>query len=142
LKYGKAFKRRGVPMNRAALFNTVPTEDHLALFDAGKTDYQEVVRLLDFTKREVARASNLPLRSIRYGQKMPKELEERLSEWAIALAIVAQFFKDAHKTILWFRTPNPLLGNIPPREMIRVGRFNKLARFISNALSENDLDAA
>jgi len=93
---------------------------------------------LDFSKKDVARASNVSRMSVRYDQKMPRELEERVGEWALALALVAQYFKDEQKTILWFKTPNPLLGNITPRDMIRVGRFKKLYRFIQNALNENE----
>jgi uncharacterized protein (DUF2384 family) len=125
-------------MNGTALFDTVPREDYLGLFPSGETDYERAVGLLGFKKKDVARASNVPLQSIRYDRKMPKELEDRVSEWAVTLALVAQFFQDGPKTILWFKTPNPLLGNIAPREMIRVGRFNKLHRFIVNALTENE----
>lgn len=125
-----------------ALFDTVPKEDYLSLFRKGATDYRKVVKLLDFTKKDVAKASNVPTISVRYDQKMPRELEERLREWAVALALVAQYFRDEYKTVLWFKTPNPLLGNIAPREMIRVGRFRKLHRFIMNALLENELPAA
>jgi hypothetical protein len=39
---------------------------------------------------------------------------------------------------LWFKTPNPLLGDIAPRDMIRIGRFKKLRQFILQALSENE----
>lgn len=122
----------------STVFNTVPKEDYLSLFSGGRTDYQKVVRLLDFNKREVAKASRVSLHSVRYDQKIPKELEERLNEWATALATVAQHFKDTQKTVLWFKIPNPLLGNVAPREMLRVGRFKKLQRFILNALSENE----
>jgi hypothetical protein len=38
---------------------------------------------------------------------------------------------------LWFQTKNPLLGNISPRDMIRYGRYEKLRRFIMNALEDN-----
>ncbi len=104
-----------------------------------RTDYQKVVRLLDFKKNDVARASNISVHSIRYDPpRMPKELEERLNEWAVALSLVAQFFQDEQKTVLWFKTPNPLLGDMTPRDMIRIGRFRKLRRFIQNALSENE----
>ena len=120
------------------LFNTVPKEDRLALFPSGHTDYQKVVRLLNFSKSEVAKASNIPSISVRYDRKIPRELAERLQEWAIVLNRVAQYFQDEHKTLLWFKTPNPLLGNITPRDMIRVGRFRKLQRFIQNALDENE----
>ena len=127
-----------IPLSSATLFDTVPTEDHLSLFTSGRTDYQKVIRLLDFNKKDVAKASNVSWMSVRYDQKMPKELEDRVQEWAVALALVAQYFKNEQKTVLWFKTPNPLLGNITPRDMIRVGRFKKLHRFISNALGENE----
>jgi hypothetical protein len=96
------------------------------------------VGVLGFRKEDVAKASNVPVQSVRYDRKMPKALEDRVREWTVALALVAQYFKDGQKTILWFKTPNPLLGNIAPREMIRIGRFNKLHRFIINALAENE----
>jgi hypothetical protein len=129
-------------MNSKGLFDTVPKEDIMALYTAGRPDYQKVVTLLDFKKSDVAKASNVAVESIRFDQKMPKDLQDRITEWATALNIVGQYFKDPQKTVLWFKVPNPLLGNIAPREMIRVGRFNKLFRFILNALSENDREAA
>lgn len=128
-------------MNGTTLFRTVPKEDYLALFPGEITDYQRVVKLLDFKKRDVARAANVSVQSVRYDQKMPRELEDRVREWAVALAKVAEYFKDQQKTLLWFKTPNPLLGNIAPREMIRIGRFKKLYRFIMNALGENERPA-
>jgi len=133
-----------MPMNGPALFNTVPRKDHLSLFKSGtgRPDYQKVVKLLDFKKKDVARAFHLPVQSVRYDQKIPKELAERITEWAIALATVADYFQDSQKTMLWFRTANPLLGNVAPREMLRFGRFKKLHRFILNALGENERDAA
>ncbi len=129
-------------MNGAALFDTVPQGDYLGLFGAGKTDYKKVIRILNFNKKDVARASDVPVQSVQYNQRMPKELKERVEEWATVLATVAQYFKDAQKTVLWFSVTNPLLGNIAPREMIRLGRFNKLQRFILNALNENKRHAA
>lgn len=131
-------------MSATALFDTVPEQDYLALFDSGtaRPDYQKVVKLLEFKKKDVARATNVRVALVRYDQKIPKELAERITEWAVVLAKVADYFQDSQKTILWFRTPNPLLGNVAPREMLRVGRFKKLHRFIMNALSENKRDAA
>ena len=75
--------------------------------------------------------------SVRYDQKMPEELRERLIEWATAINLVANFFGSGEKAILWFQTANPLLGNMTPRDMIRVGRFKKLLKFIQTALEEN-----
>jgi len=126
-------------MSGLALFETVPKEDYLTLFPSGDTDYEKVVDLLDFRKKDVARASNVALHSVRYDPpKMPRELRDRIQEWAITLNLVAQFFRDEQKTVLWFKTPNPLLGDIAPRDMIRIGRFKKLRQFILQALSENE----
>jgi uncharacterized protein (DUF2384 family) len=126
-------------MTGTALFGTVPQQDYLTLYPSGHTDYQRVVDLLDFKKKDVARASNVALHSVRYDPaKMPKELEDRIEEWAVALNLVAQFFRDEVKTVLWFKTPNPLLGDIAPRDMIKIGRFKKLRQFILQALSENE----
>jgi uncharacterized protein (DUF2384 family) len=125
-------------MSGIGLFGTVPKEDYLSLFPSGDPDYEKVVSLLDFRKKDVARASNVSLQSVRYDPpKMPKELQDRIQEWAIALNLVAQFFRDEQKTVLWFKTPNPLLGDIAPRDMIIIGRFKKLRQFILQALSEN-----
>lgn len=127
-------------MSGLALFETVPKEDYLSLFSSGGTDYERVVDLLDFRKKDVARASNVALHSVRYDPpKMPKELQDRIQEWAVALNLVAQFFRDEQKTVLWFKTSNPLLGDIAPRDMIKIGRFKKLRQFILQALSENEM---
>ena len=126
-------------MSELALFETIPKEDYLSLFPSGGTDYEKVIDLLDFRKKDVARALNVSLHSVRYDPpKMPKELQDRIQEWAIALSLVAQFFKDEQKTVLWFKTPNPLLGDVAPRDMIKIGRFKKLRHFILQALSENE----
>ena len=129
-------------MNSESLFSTVPKDDALSLFHGGKADFEKVVNVLEFKKKDVAKASNVSVDSVRYDDKMPKELYDRMTEWATAIALVGQYFKDLDKTVLWFKVPNPLLGNIPPREMIRVGRFHKLLRFIQNALNENQRQAA
>jgi hypothetical protein len=68
---------------------------------------------------------------------MPVALEEHAHEWALALNHVASFFNDTEKTLLWFRTPNPLLGGCSPRDMIVCGRAHKLIEFIRQALAEN-----
>jgi len=122
-----------------ALFDNIPKKDYLGLFPEDGTDFQRVVKLLDFGKNDVARASNISVQAVRYDPpRMPKELQERIIEWGVALNLVAQFFKDERKTVLWFRTPNPLLGDVSPRDMIKIGRFRKLRRFIQNALAENE----
>ncbi len=119
------------------LFGNVPT-DYLAFMHGQNIDYPKVVKFLDFEKKEVAQAANVPVASVRYDEKMTKELGERIAEWGTLVNIVAQYFQgDINKTTLWFSIPNPLLGNIKPRDMIRFGRYRKLYKFIWNATEEN-----
>ena len=122
-----------------ALFRTVPNYDYCHFFnDGGEPDSRKVLDFLKYKKQDVAAATDIPIKSVRYDNKMPSELRERLIEWATAINLVVGFFdKDMQKTILWFGMPNPLLGGISPRDMIRIGRFKKLLKFIQTALEEN-----
>ena len=121
-----------------ALYSTVARKDYLGLMDQGETRCEKVVKLLGFGNREVAQATGLPLSSIRLDAKVPHEVAERIKEWGVVLNLVAQFFEgDVEKTTLWFTMPNPLLGDVPPRDMLRVGRFRRLYRFILEAQAEN-----
>lgn len=127
-------------LQQPALFRTVPAKDYLHLFHSnGSPKGEKVVELLKYKKSDVSVAANVPVASVRYEpNKMPAELKERLTEWATALNLVAGFFHDdSQKTVLWFCMPNPLLGGMSPRDMIRVGRFKKLLNFIQSALEEN-----
>lgn len=119
------------------LFNTVPHKDYMHLFSANEVRGGEVAKFLNYKKEDISVATKVPVSSIRYDFKMPNELKERLMEWAVAINLVAEFFNDREKTILWFSTPNPLLGDISPRNMIKIGRFHKLLKFIQTALNEN-----
>lgn len=117
----------------SVVFDTVP-RDHLSVYK----DYSKIISLLHFEKKDVSQAAHVPMASVRYDEKMPKPLEEHLGQWAVLLNLVAEYFKgDPQKTALWFTVPNPLLGNIKPRDMIRFGRYQKLQKFIWNALQEN-----
>lgn len=122
---------------QSALFRSVPQKDFFHLLPHGQPDGKKIVDLLRYKKEDVSTAANIPLPSVRYDQKMSEELRERLIEWAMAINLVADFFGDGEKAILWFQTPNPLLGSMTPRDMIRVGRFKKLLKFIQTALEEN-----
>ena len=121
----------------SALFKSIPEKDFFRLLPHGSPDGKKIVDLLRYKKEDVSTAANIPMPSIRYDQKMPEELRERLIEWAIAINLVANFFGDGDKATLWFQTANPLLGNMTPRDMIRIGRFKKLLKFIQTALEEN-----
>lgn len=121
-----------------AFFGTVARKDYLDLSDQGVTRYEKIAALLSFKDRDVAHATGVPVSSVRLdSHKIPAEVADRLREWAQALNLVAHFFNgDAQKTILWFTIPNPLLGGITPRDMIRIGRFQRLYQFIMDALAD------
>lgn len=123
-----------MPTLTADIFSTVPKEDYLSF----KDEPNRIVDFLEFKKEDIAKATGVPLNSVRYDEKMPSELRERFREWATLFNLVAEHFKgDGKKTTLWFTTLNPLLGNVTPRDMIRFGRYKKLFKFVVNAMAEN-----
>lgn len=119
------------------IFNTVPTHDYLGFLKEDNSS-KKVVDFLGLTKDEVAKATRLPKASIRYDDRMPSELVQRLQEIGVICELVAEYFKgDPRKTALWFQMSNPSLGNMSPRDMIRFGRYQKLVKFVQNALAGN-----
>lgn len=126
-------------MSQAAqLFQTVPRYDALGFWTEDALNARKVVDFLGFDKREVAKVSGVAPASVRFDQKIPREVRERLEEVANVIGLVAQFFDgDTSKTALWFKTRNPLLGQISPRDMIRFGRYDRLLRFVLDALAED-----
>ena len=120
-----------------SLFTSVPEKDYFHFFDKGEPNGKKIVDFLQYKKEDVSVAANVPIQSVRYDEKMSSELRERLVEWATAINLVEGYFNKTEKTMLWFQVPNPLLGGIAPRDMIRVGRFKKLLKFIQTALDEN-----
>jgi hypothetical protein len=124
----------------AQLFNTIPDNDICGLYEKGGINFRKVIDTINFKNEDVAIATNLPQKSMRFDSKMSNELKKRLTEWAIAINLVATYFKDASKTNIWFQVPNPLFGGITPRDMIRLGRFKKLMKYIQSALDENKRD--
>src|SRR5579862_4252628 len=121
-----------------ALFRTVHDKDHLGFWADQTLKAAEVANFLGLKKADVAKVSGVSPASVRFDQKIPKEVLERLMEIANVCELVAQYFGgDVVKTGLWLKTANPLLGNVSPRDMIRFGRYDKLRRFVMEALDEN-----
>lgn len=113
-------------------------KDHFKFFQGNALkNGAQIPKLLSMKKQEVANIVNLPLNSIRYDEKMPKKLQDKLIEWATIINLTAGYFKNSDKTVLWLKTPNDLLGDLSPQDMIRYGRSHKLLTFIRNALAGN-----
>jgi len=119
-----------------SLFTTVSQRDSLAFWRGNALDYQKVRDFAGLDTRDVARLTGVAKSSVRYDDKAPREVREHLENIANICNLVYQFFEDDVKTKLWLQTPNPMLGNVSPRDMIRFGRFSKLLRFVTQAMEE------
>jgi len=125
-----------------SLFASVAGRDCLGFWSGSTLKSRAVVDFLDFRKSDVATAAGVAVSSVRFDHKMPKEVSDRLGDIANLCALVAEFFGgDVAKTALWFRTRNPLLAGMAPRDMIRLGRLEKLRKFVMNALSDAEREA-
>jgi len=51
--------------------------------------------------------------------------------------ILTFFHGDMKQTLIWFATPNPMLGKISPVDMLALGREEKLISAIKSALEGN-----
>ncbi len=122
-----------------SLFRTVARQDPLGFWASEGFDSRKVTEFLSLSKPDIAKLSGVSISSVRFDQKIPKEVTERLLEIANICSLVAEHFGgNPQKTAMWFTTPNPLLGNISPRDMIRFGRYSRLRRFVIDALQSND----
>ncbi len=109
----------------------MPSSDPLRFWPKQKTDFERVRKFLDLNTDELSKLSGLRKQSIRLDSRIPAVLKDRLEQIAIICSLVAEHFDgDSHKTVLWFKTPNPMLGYVKPRDMIRLGRYKKLLTFI------------
>jgi hypothetical protein len=71
------------------------------------------------------------------GERKPAPLAGDAELTVLCEQVVGFFEGDVAKTALWFRLPNPMLGDISPRDMIRFGRYEKVQQFVLDALNEN-----
>lgn len=121
------------------LFDTVHRSDPLKFWaDHGDLDYERVRDVVGLSNGDLSRVAHVAKSSVRFDDRIPPELKDRMEQIANCCLKVAEYFQgDARKVSLWFKAPNPMLGNISPRDMIRYGRFAKLQRFVLGALSDN-----
>lgn len=121
-------------MNNSTLFKTV-SNDYIGFQTDGGV--KKVVNFLNLHNKDVLKATGqIKTKTIRYDERIPHELKERLEEIGNLINVTAEYFQgDLKKTTLWFNTKNPLLGDMSPKEMIAYGRYEKLRKFILNAIS-------
>lgn len=129
--------------NSQALFDNIHRTDPLQFWADHGTNYQTIANFLEFNKKELSKIGGISETSVRLDKRMPKVLKERLEQIGNICSLVAEYFEgDPEKTVLWFNSPNPTLGMISPRDMIRYGRYKKLTSFIVEARKSNQANAA
>lgn len=119
------------------LFDNVYKNDSLEFWadHGGSLDYERVRDVVGLSNNDLSRVAQVAKASVRFDERMPPVLKERMEQIANCCLLVAEHFKgDPQKVSLWFKAPNPMLGNVSPRDMIRYGGFAKLQRFVSGAL--------
>ena len=127
----------GGPEIRASS-TAVADRDCLGFCADRRLNARRVVEFLALDRRDVAKLAGISLASVRFDQTIPSEVLDRLQEIANTCGLVAEYFGgDASKTALWFRTENPLLVNVSPRDMVRYGRHERLRGFVMSALEDN-----
>jgi hypothetical protein len=121
-------------MNNQSLFNNVPEGDPLNFWANHGLDYDRLTEFLDLDKSAWSKVAGVSKSSVRFDERIPRDLKDRMEQIAVICSLVAEYFGgDVQKTALWFRTINPMLGDISPRDMIRLGRYMKLQKFINSA---------
>ncbi len=122
---------------KIGLFDSVP-QDYMGFGYGDSFKPKAIPELLKLNKQDVSRIASVSVKSVRYDDNIPEAVIDRFEEIAHTINMVAARFNgDINKTIAWFRTQNPLLGDVSPRDMIRLGRYERLRKFIINAMTED-----
>jgi len=117
-----------------SIVSHIATGDLLHFYRDGHPDYKRVADFVKLNKADLGRIAGVAKSSVRFDSHIPEPVAERLREIANIANLVAEFFEgDAQKVGLWFEIANPLFGNVSPRDMIRMGRYQKLLRYVLEA---------
>ena len=112
----------------------IAREDLLDLYPQGRPDYKRIADFAKLSKADLGKLAGVAKSSVRFDANIPEPVAERLREIANIANLIAEFFAgDAQKVGLWFELPNPVLGNVSPRQMIRIGRYKRLLNFVMDA---------
>ena len=124
-------------MVTSQLFSSIPKSDPLN-FGIGK-DFKpiKVKDFLQLNKEQISHLAAVKVSSVRFDDTTPTAVREQLEAISVTCNMVAEAFDgDVEKTALWFRTKNPMLGDVSPRDMIRLRRFDRLRKFIVGAMAD------
>lgn len=115
----------------------IPSQDFLEFGFGALFQPERVVDWLGLENQDITRATKIPLSSLWCGGSLSTQARDRLEEIAVVCNLVAEIFDgDLPKTSAWFKALNPILGDVSPRDMVRLGRFDRLRTFVFGALDE------
>jgi hypothetical protein len=93
--------------------------------------------MLGLKREDVSLLALVSVKSVSLDDAIPEQVKVRLEEISNTINLVAQAFGgNPEKTTAWFRVSTPLLGDVSPRDMIRLGRYERLRKFFINAMLE------
>jgi hypothetical protein len=123
---------------RPSIVSHIASEDLLHLYRDARPDYKRIADLTKLSKTDLSKISQVAKSSVRFDAHIPEPVAERLREIANIANLVGEFFAgDEHKVALWFEIANPMLGNISPSNMLRIGKQKRLLTFVVSAREEN-----
>ncbi|OGB33749.1 MAG: hypothetical protein A3F78_03820 [Burkholderiales bacterium RIFCSPLOWO2_12_FULL_61_40] len=124
--------------NAIGLFEAVP-QDFMKFGQGMAFEPRKIPDFLGLKNEDVSRLAEVAISSVRYDHAMPLQMRDRLEEIAHTINMVAGMFDgDVNKTVSWFKVRNPTLGDVSPRDMIRLGRYQRVRKFIINAMAERN----
>ncbi len=127
--------------NPAHVLNTVAQHDLLGFWNDQELDYTKVREFLEFDRNDLSKIAKITKSSVRYDDRIPPALKNRMMEIANICNLVSEYFEgNPDKTALWFKTKNPSLGGVSPKDMLRFGRYRKLLDFILQAKEANQAE--
>ena len=86
-------------LSAVQLFGNVARQDHLHFAQNGQLDYRKVASFLDLSKHDLSRIADVGQSSVRFDDRIPADLAQRLNEIANIANLVAEVFDgNAEKT--------------------------------------------
>lgn len=129
-----------LPNPKPSIASHIAVDDFLHFYRGGQPDYERIADVAKLSKTDLAKIAQVAKSSVRFDAQIPEPVAQKLRDIANIANIVAEFFDgDAQKVGLWFEITNPMLGNVSPRDMIRIGRYQHLLNFVIDA---RETDAA
>lgn len=120
------------------LYESTSHSNPLQFWQGQSLAFGEVADFLQLDKNDLSKISGVSKSSVRLDARIPTQLAESLEQIANICSRVAEYFDgDAGATARWFAVPNPMLGYISPRDMIRLGRYERLWRIVLEAEADN-----